>query len=203
MVVYMRNRIFPSVRAFLILLMFPVFLTSCGDWSLSYSETAKYEGWDIALDKDHSRAFAAAYRWDGDMSEEGRRVVIPETVEGCTVKKLGGYFGRGLPMPFSLSYYSENPDGTLPVLNEEDPEPLVFTLVVNRSLSEIENVRMGEGTDGNTPDRLYRKEEGGLRLYEIYWRAEADEGNQDFYVKNGRLYGKKGDRPVIDFFWAP
>ena len=106
-------------------------------------------------------------------------------------------------MPFSLSYYSENPDGTLPVLNEEDPEPLVFTLVVNRSLSEIENVRMGEGTDGNTPDRLYRKEEGGLRLYEIYWRAEADEGNQDFYVKNGRLYGKKGDRPVIDFFWAP
>ena len=199
----MRNRIFPSVRTFLIFLMLLIFLTSCGDWSLSYSTTTKYEGWDIALDKDHSRAFAASYEWDGDMSEEGRRVVIPETVDGCTVKKLGGYFGRGLPMPFGLSYRSENPDGTLPVLNEEAPEPLVFTLVINRSLSEIENVRLGQGSDGNGPDRLYRKEEGGLRLYEIYWRAEADEENPDFYVKEGRLYGKKGDTPVNDFYWAP
>ena len=124
-----------------LLMIISIFLTSCGDWSLSYSEQAEYEGWSAALDMDHHRAFVSGYVWDGDMSEDGRRIVIPETVEGCTVKKLGGYFGRGLPMPFQVATPNAGTEGK-EVINPEDPKPLVFTLVVNESLNEVENVMM-------------------------------------------------------------
>ena len=90
-----------KLSAILLILLMMVSLSSCmGDWSLNYSDTVTTDGWDIALDRDGKMAFAAAYVWDG--SEEGRRIRIPDIVEGCTVFKLGGYFGRGLPMPFSV-----------------------------------------------------------------------------------------------------
>ena len=88
----------------LIMLLLAVFavlsVTACGswDWSLHYDKTYKAGGFDFGLNTEGKEAFAAAYVWDG--TEEGRRIVIPDEVEGCTVFKLGGFYGRGLPMPF-------------------------------------------------------------------------------------------------------
>ena len=177
-----------------------VILTSCGDWSLSYSKQAEYEGWSCALDPEHHRAFVSTYVWEGDMSEEGRRIVIPEMVEDCKVMKLGGYFGRGLPMPFSVvtpALRAEEGE----VINPEDPRPLVFTLVVNKSLEKIDNVRIASSNDA-APDRVYlQAEDGKLYAYDIYWRSEVDPENKTFCEKDGKLYQKSGNSLVTAFYW--
>ena len=70
---------------------------SSWDWSLKYSKTAQVGNMEFGLNPEGKEAFVAVCLWDG--TEEGRRFVIPDTVEGCTVFKMGGYFGRGLPLP--------------------------------------------------------------------------------------------------------
>ena len=81
--------------------------SSCSrwDWSLKYSRTAQEKNMEFGLNPEGKEAFVAACLWDG--TEEGRRFVIPDTVEGCTVFKMGGYFGRGLPMPFYIAAESD------------------------------------------------------------------------------------------------
>lgn len=176
-----------------------IFLCSCGDWSLSYSQQTDLDGWHAALDVDHHRAFVSDYTWDGDLSEEGRQLVIPETIEGCTVMKIGGYFGRGLPMPFSVSTPAAGGEEK-EIMNPNNPKPLVFTLVINKSLSEIENVRMASNDD-EAPDRIYLEEGDWLCAYDVYFRVKVDEENKTFYEKDGKLYEKSGNKLVTDFYW--
>ena len=152
------------------------------------------------MDPDHHRAFVSTYVWEGDTSEEGRRIVIPEMVEDCKVMKLGGYFGRGLPMPFSVVTPAlTGEEGE--IIDPEDPRPLVFTLVVNKSLEKIDNVRIASSNDA-APDRIYlQTEDGKLYTYDIYWRAEVDPENKTFYAKDGKLYLKSGNSLVTAFYW--
>ena len=41
-----------------------------------------------------------SYMWDGD--ESHMDIVIPDEYDSRTIKKLGGYYGRGLPLPFYI-----------------------------------------------------------------------------------------------------
>ena len=188
-----------KLSAILLILLMMVSLSSCvGDWSLNYSDTVTADGWDIALDRDGKKAFAAAYVWDG--SEEGRRIRIPDIVEGCTVFKLGGYFGRGLPMPF---YVAMPVDQTEPAPTNESGEPtgetkaerteeVLFTLVFGPYLEEIANVR-------ESWDFIVDEADGTRVTYHPVFAFEVDEKNPIFYAKDGKLYLKRGDALVTDF----
>ena len=184
----------------LILAALTVFcLAGCGlDWSLKYSKKVKADGFDIALNPEGKQAFAAACAWDG--TDEGRRIVIPDVVEGCTVFKLGGYFGRGLPMPF---YVATPVDQTEPAPTNESGEPtgetkaarteeILFTLVFGPYLEEIANVR-------ESWDFTVDEEDGTRVTYHPVFAFEVDEKNPKFYAKDGKLYLKRGDVLVTDF----
>lgn len=171
---------------------------SSWDWSLKYSKTAKVDNMEFALNPEGKEAFVAACVWDG--TEEGRRFVIPDTVEGCTVFKMGGYFGRGLPMPFYIAAESdemptaagesgENAEGAEPVIVEAQ---FLFTIVIGQYLTEISNVR-------DPSDFLRVLEDGTVILFHPVFAFEVDEKNPAFYAKNGRLYAKRGDTLVTDF----
>ncbi len=182
-----------KLSAILLILLMMVSLSSCvGDWSLNYSDTVTTDGWDIALDRDGKMAFAAAYVWDG--SEEGRRIRIPDIVEGCTVFKLGGYFGRGLPMPFSVVMPAGPRESVIPAGEEGAPksEELLFTLVIGPYLEEIANLR-------DSSDYFALEADGTQVIYHPVFAFEVDENNPVFYAKDGKLYLKRGDELVSDF----
>ena len=189
----MEKKTRPMIRSLRLLL--PVFLlcallSACrrGDWSLDYSKTAKVGAWDVALDPDGKKAFAAAYVWDG--SEEGRRVVVPDEVEGCIVYTLGGYFGRGLPMPFYvfMPLSETETDGSgeeTATPREERTEELVFTLVLGPYLENIRNIRESE-------DFAVDKEDGTRVIYHPVFLFEVDEKNPVYHTDDrGRLYSNK------------
>ena len=178
----------------LLLAVFAVLsVTACGswDWSLHYDKTYKAGGFDFGLDTEGKKAFAAAYVWDG--TEEGRRIVIPDEVEGCTVFKLGGFYGRGLPMPF---YVAMPADQTGPAPTNESGEPagetkaarteeILFTLVFGPNLTEIANVR-------ESWDFTVDEEDGTRVTCHPVFAFEVDERNPAFYAKDGKLYTKRG-----------
>ena len=175
-------------------------LSACGswDWSLNYSKKVEEGGFDIALNPEGNAAFAAACAWDG--TDEGRRIVIPDVVQGCTVFKLGGYFGRGLPMPF---YVAVPADQTEPAPTNESGEPtgetkaerteeILFTLVIGPYLEEIANVR-------ESWDFTVDEADGTRVTYHPVFAFEVDEKNPTFYAKDGKLYLKRGNVLVTDF----
>ncbi len=66
--------------------------------STDYSEWGQEGNFTFAYgDK---TAFVTEYRWDG--TAEGTNIVLPESYEGRKVVAIGGYFGRGLPTPFTV-----------------------------------------------------------------------------------------------------
>ena len=181
------NRTF---RFLLLLFCLGLLLSACGswDWSLHYSKKVTDGPWDIALYPEGGEAFAAAYVWDG--TDEGRRVVIPDTVEGCTVFKLGGYYGRGLPMPFYIAVPADDTepagtgDETAPVRKERTAE-LLFTIVMGPNLTEIQNIR-------DSSDFLVDEEDGTRVTYHPVFVFEVDPQNPVFHTdEQGRLYNRK------------
>lgn len=178
----------------LLLAVFAVlFVTACGswDWSLHYDKTYKAGGFDFGLNTEGKEAFAAAYVWDG--TEEGRRIVIPDEAEGCTVFKLGGFYGRGLPMPFYVAFPTEPEESVIPPGEEGGlrTEEILFTIVFGPNLTEIGNVRESE-------DWFAYGEDGTPVLYHPVFAFEVDEKNPAFYAKDGKLYTKRGAL-VTDF----
>lgn len=66
--------------------------------SLEYSAMAEEGPFSYAYGK--KSAFIYEYRWDG--TEEGRTVEIPGKIGELKVEGIGGFFGRGLQMPFDV-----------------------------------------------------------------------------------------------------
>ncbi len=180
--------------AFLLAAVTALAAASCSswDWSLHYDKTCKAGGFDFGLDTGGKQAFAAAYGWDG--TDEGRRIVIPDEVEDCTVFKLGGFYGRGLPMPFYVAVPSDPEESFVPAGEEGGPrkEEILFTLVFGPNLTEIANVR-------ESGDFIAYAEDGTPVLYHPVFAFEVDGKNPAFYAKDGKLYRKRGGALVTDF----
>ena len=109
----------------------------CG-CSLDYSEQADEGAFSFAYGK--KSAFVSEYRWDG--SEEGKTIIIPESFGGLKVVSVGGYFGRGLPMPFYVDCSGNLADGLKSldpaVVNGADETvETVFTLVIPEGIEDV------------------------------------------------------------------
>ena len=156
--------------------------------ALCYSETVTEGPWTAALYREGNEAFVSEYKWDG--TEEGLRIE-PGEVEGCLVTRYGGFFGRGLPMPFyitipdAVSVSESDIPGDVPV------EDLTFTMVISKTIIEVYT--------GDLEGFFYLEDEdGNLNYYRLLVDVELDPDNTSFYLKDGRLYEKdrEGDREV-------
>ena len=156
--------------------------------SLCYSEMVTEGPWSAALYRDGKEAFVYEYEWDG--TEEGLRIE-PDEVEGCVVTRYGGFYGRGLPMPF----YIIIPDSVC-VRESDIPadahvEDLTFTMVISKNIIEVYT--------GDLECFFYLEDEdGNVSYYRLLVDVELDPDNTDLYMKDGRLYEKnhEGDREV-------
>lgn len=134
---------------------------SSWDWSLKYSKTAQVGNMEFGLNPEGKEAFVAVCLWDG--TEEGRRFVIPDTVEGCTVFKMGGYFGRGLPMPFYIAAESDElPTAAAAGSGEssQSPESAAGTSEGTESAGSTETAESaGTAETAGTPETVIIEEE--------------------------------------------
>ncbi len=106
--------------------------------SFEFSEQAR-DG-DLLYEYGNKKAFVARYYWDG--RDETRTVVIPQKYEGRKLVSVGGFAGRGLPMPFYVDITRYFPEDTVFLKNVDDEDisevrELQFTLILPGSIEDV------------------------------------------------------------------
>lgn len=145
-------------RIWLILLAGVLTVVLCG-CSLQYSTTEDDGPFSYACS--NKDAFLYEYRWDG--TEEGMTIAVPDSYGSRKVTAVGGFFGRGLPMPFCVdaSRYFENMQGEW--LNQEPETGADETITLTFVLKTGKNVKEFRPQFGIE----YYSENGKVTRYEI------------------------------------
>ena len=148
-------------------------------------ETTQVEQQSYGVNTLTKKGFASTYHWSTTATEA--EIVIPDTVDGYTVTKLGCYNGGG-GSPFAVSLNGALPfSGTLP----EDAQVEQYHLVIHigEKLKEAELVVL---------DCYHKLMED--RFVQILVSIECDEENPYFYSQDGKLY-KRTDNALVDGFF--
>ncbi len=142
----------------------------------------------------HKDCFVGEYAWDG--TEDGKTIFLPETYKNYPVTKLGGYFGRGVPMPFHVEL-PLHADYVTDVEPEDAPDwypngyevvDMTFTLVVGENLREVYYT--------NNPYFAQENSDGSYTLYRVSFSVTCSPQNPVFYSDEGRLYNRFDGSPV-------
>lgn len=178
--------------------------------SLFYHSGATIDGiYDACYSTHYKNAFIAHCIWSGHKDE--MEFTVPDSCEGYPITMLGGYMGRGYPMPFCVEVprLEELPDvseweGILPdtVENKEDDAlvPLVFTVRLGKNITKVNYVH-GKGcmytyvpsSDGSYTDHI--------AVARIVYKFEVADDNPVFYADNGKLYYKSSGECVDEFYY--
>lgn len=191
--------------AFLVVLCLSFSLCSCSLW---YDHVNNAIGaFDVGYSKYKSKAFLANYNWDG--SEEGMNIVTPDDYNGVIITGLGGYYGRGVPSPFTITL---SPEAKIQLCSEAtewyyashtanrdnaDVQYLHFQLHIGEYIKEIENLSMGGII-------LASYEENGEEKFSVFvltCYVTCDDANKTFYSNDGKLYHRKGNVLVEDILY--
>ncbi|MBO4413672.1 MAG: hypothetical protein J5830_03095 [Clostridia bacterium] len=87
------------LRIFLIFAALTLVFSACTPFTKGGSATEQYVTYYVS--DLGTRAYARDFFWNGDVDETD--IVIPDKLEsGAVVEGIGGYFGTGVPDPFSV-----------------------------------------------------------------------------------------------------
>ena len=170
-----------------------------------YTESARQDGFNLAINKTANCCFAGGF--ECTEYTDCMQISIPDEYNGIPVTQLGGYFGRGVPSPFSINVdmrLSENdayPDtypssysfSSLPAGSKT--KDILFNLYIGKNLKTIEFVDM----DCYNP---FFNEAGEVIYYHPVVYVTCSEENPNFYTKDGMLYYKNTDELVTEFAYA-
>ena len=178
--------------------------------SLLYSDGVKIDGFYVGINKTSKCCFVGNYSCTE--YTENLEITIPDNYEGMPIKRIGGYFGRGVPMPFSVSLadlYMNAPEDSifaaifsgdinkLEIIKNENYviEDVVFTLNIGKNIEIVEFVDM---------DKYYPhiNDDGSITFYHSVVNINCSDENKHFYSKDGKLYDKKTDELISDFAYV-
>lgn len=148
-----------KIFALMLCVLLAVLMCGC---SLDYSQQGSEGSFSFAYGK--KKAFVTEYRWDG--SEENMTIAIPEEYDGRTVVAVGGFYGRGLPMPFTVDlsgYFPEDIQWADDAAVPDETVELYFTLILPKSVEDVS----WEGGSWVT------EEEGKIVAYEVHIATQA------------------------------
>lgn len=185
-------------------------LTGCffEEVSLLYSDTANKDGFYIGINKAANCCFVGSY--DCVEYTENLEITIPDDYEGIPIKRVGGYYGRGVPAPFSISLvglYMNTPEGSeydaifsgnineFEISEDYSVEDIVFNLNIGKNIENIDYVVMDEYYP-------HINEDGSITFYHPVVKIKCSEDNKHFYSKDGKLYYKRTDKLVSDFAYV-
>jgi len=176
--------------------------------SLFYNDSAEKDGFDIAINKTANCCFVGSYNCTE--YTENSEITIPDDYNGIPIKRIGGYFGRGVPSPFYISLaelYMNTPDDSeydgiycgdineFEISEEYTIKDVVFNLYIGKYIEVIEYVTM---------DKYYPhiNEDGSITFYHSVVNVKCSDENKHFYSKDGKLYDKETDKLISDFAYA-
>lgn len=164
-----------------LLFTFPFFLLGSNAYEFVEDDNFVYGHTKIP-----NRYFVDTYLWDGNINNMD--IYIPEKYNGKKIKKIGGYYGRGVPHPFKISLPLEDDEINFMTDCEDmfqDDEYITysFTIHVGRNIKEIFNSAYidyyGYEKDGKVDIK-----------YKIEYRFVIDKNNKWLGSENGRIYEK-------------
>lgn len=172
--------------------------------SFGYTETGEKDGFRIAVNHIANCCFVS--RYECLEYTENMQITLPDEYNGIPVTRLGGYYGRGLPIPFQIMYKSANVDYSDPhnpwhnkasfTISEDDhTEDVVFQLHIGKNIETVESVHMD--TYYPHPDA-----EGNVIYYHPVVYVTCSEENPYFYAQEGKLYYKETNALVTEFAYA-
>lgn len=174
------------------------------EMSLFYTSVERDGGFAIAVNPVGGCCFVGEYLWEG--GEQGGTITVPDACGERPVTQLGGYFGRGVPTPFTISLaglmnaptgseYCGVFMGDIAQFELDEAYTVVtvpFVLNLGANLREVKFV----DRDSYYP---HINEDGSVTFYHpVVWVNCAEE-NPYFYSKEGRLYDRKTDELVAAF----
>lgn len=173
--------------------------------SLFYNDSAETDGFSIGINRTSNCCFVGYYNCTE--YTDHLEITIPDEYEGIPIKRIGGYYGRGLQNPFSISLadlYMNAPENskyriayTGDINNYEFSEDYViedvaFRLNIGKNIEVIEFVSM----DVYYP---HISDDGSITFYHPVVYVNCSNENKHFYSEDGKLYDKKTDELISDF----
>ena len=175
--------------------------------SLFYSDSVEVDGFYIVVNKISNCCFVGGYNCTE--YTENSEITIPDDYDGIPIKRIGGYYGRGVPTPFSISLadlYMNAPKGSeydtifgninrFAISEDYIIEDVVFNLNIGKNIEVIEFVIMDEYYP-------HINDDGSITFYPAVVNVNCSDDNKHFYSKDGKLYDKKTDELISDFEYA-
>ncbi len=173
--------------------------------SMLYSDIVEKDGFYIAINKTANCCFVGNYNCTE--YTENLEITIPDDYDGIPIKRIGGYYGRGVPTPFYISLadlYMNAPEGSryntifngdineFEIPEEYVVEGVVFNLNIGKNIEVIKLVAMYE----NYP---HINDDGSIVFYRPVVNINCSDENKHFYSKDGKLYNKKTDELISGF----
>lgn len=175
---------------------------------LFYSDSGIQDGFYIAVNKLADCCFVGCYFCEE--YTEGMEITIPDEYGGIPITRIGGWFGRGVPTPFSISLgssflnapadseYSAVYGGSIENYQFDDPytvEELVFVLHIGKNIQTVEYVDMDEYYPHINGD-------GSVTFYHPVVYINCSEENPYFYSRDGLLFDRETDAMIGLFAYA-
>lgn len=192
-------------HAAILLILLSVFFSFCG-CSLLYDITTIDTDWG-SMAIGYSNVLRQSFAGPMTCNTQSIKITVPDEYDGMKITGLGGYFGRGVPTPFSIcrviesegdyeSSYGCDLEFAINLPAPEGGSKQYFTyeyvLVLGKN---IKTVYAGMGADA-------RETEDSVSFHIPYVYVEIDQENKYFYAKDGVLYERSTDEKVDGFIYA-
>ena len=176
--------------------------------SLFYSDTAEVDGFEVVINNTSICCFVG--RYNCTEYRENLEITIPDDYEGIPIKRIGGYYDRGLPTPFSISLadlYMNAPENSeydaifngdineFEILEDYVVEDVVFNLNIGKNIEVIYFVTMDEYYP-------HINDDGSITFYHPVVNINCSDKNKHFYSKDGKLYVKGTNELISDFAYV-
>lgn len=176
--------------------------------SLLYFDTVEKDNFFIAINKIANCCFVGSYNCTE--YTQNLKITIPDDYNDIPIKRIGGYFGTGLPTPFSISLadlYVNAPNNSeysgifvgdidkFEIPEDYVIEDIAFTLNIGKNIEHIEYVEM---------DQYYPhiNEDGTITFYHPVVNINCSIENKHFYSKAGKLYSRSTGELISDFAYV-
>lgn len=186
-----------------VLMVVRFLLFFCAD---TYNDTAQYGDFTVAYGYCtgyHKLLFqnhASVICFGAEGEDYDREIVIPDSYDGIEIRELGGFLGRGVPLPFYVEH-SDNP--VIDKLTEESEnqyssafanleeretvfDEVIYDDFVLKIGKQIENINSVCGVS------VFELQDGSCTAYCTRFYVVCDEENPSFYSRDGVLYNKDG-----------